>query len=108
MEWLGSNWIWLALGIGALALMFSGRGGCGMGHGGHGHNHSSSEPDRPRETGAPLTPTPAAKLGPKRVPSIAADADITSSADQGVLAAEHAGHDSGPSAGGHQRHHHGC
>ena len=111
MEWLGSNWIWLALGVGALAFFAFGRGGCGMGHSGHDHRRrgEGDQYDPRSETTAASLSTPAASVG--------ADAGTLPStvhvhgaplANQGALADAHAGHDTGPSQVGRQRHHHGC
>ena len=111
MEWLSSNWIWLALGVGALALFAFGRGGCGMGHAGHDHRRrgEGDQYDPRRETTAAPHSTPAASVGAdaETLPSTG-HVHAAPSANQGALAAAHAGHDSGPSQAGRQRHRHGC
>ena len=113
MEWLSSNWIWLALAGGAIAFFAFGRGGCGMGHGGHDHRRRS-EGDRnnpPRETETSIAPfsTLTARLGSDdRAPPTTNRVQSVVLADEGVLAAENAGYDGGPSQTGHQPHRHGC
>ena len=111
MNWLSSNWIWLALGVGALALFAFGRGGCGMGHGRHDHRRreEGDQNDRPRETTSASLSTPAARsTAVDRTPSPTDHVHGASSANEGALATQHAGHDSGPSQAGRQRHRHGC
>ena len=111
MNWLSSNWIWLALGVGALVLFASRRGGCGMGHGGHDHRRreEGDQNDRPRDTIAAPLLTPGVRLGSddSAMPSTG-HVHGAPSANQGALAAEHAGHDTNPSQVGRQRHRHGC
>lgn len=111
MDWLTSNWIWLALGGGAIALFAFGRGGCGMGHGGHVHRRrDEGEQHDPRHetTVAPLaTHASGVDAAAGTSPSTSHVHDVPS-VNQGALAAEHAGHDSGPSQAQRQPHRHGC
>ena len=112
MEWLSSNWIWLVLGIGAFAYFAFRRGGGGMGHGGHSHGRRGEGPTSGRAHEAIASP-PLASASARLDDDALEPSDHTHgtrSANEGVLAREHAGHGHASTSDqtATRRHRHGC
>lgn len=108
MNWLNSNWIWFALG--AIALFMFSRGGCGSSHAGRDHRRQrdGDQNDPGRKTTDTSIVTAAEPYSENTlVPSIG-HMHGASPASEGVVATEHARHDSAKGEAGPRRHHHVC